>query len=62
VVINRADIVLAANNSIGSQESFRDKVMDIISRAKSAYYDYVFALEAQAIARSALSAPRNYWP
>jgi len=55
VVINRADIVLAKNYSLESEESFKDKVMDIISRAKSAYYDYVFSLQAQAIARAALS-------
>lgn len=55
VVINRADIVLAKNNSLQSEQAFKDKVMEIISSAKSAYYDYVFSLQAYTIARSALS-------
>lgn len=43
--VNRADITIARNNLQASNEDFVDKVMDVISRVKTAYYNYLFYLE-----------------
>ncbi|MDI6606302.1 MAG: TolC family protein, partial [Candidatus Omnitrophota bacterium] len=52
--VNRAEIVIAQNNLKESQESFRDKVMAVITDTKAAYYKYVFQLEVYRIAKLAL--------
>lgn len=52
--VNRAQIVIARNNKQQSEEGFRNEVMQIITDTKAAYYQYVFYLEAYAIARLAL--------
>jgi len=59
VVVNKADIIIAQNNRLQSSASFEDTVMDIISKAKIAYYNYVFYLENYAIAELSLNRARD---
>lgn len=54
VLINKADIIIARNNRLQSGSSFKDTVMDVISKAKIAYYNYIFYLENYAIAKLSL--------
>ncbi len=50
ILVNKADIIVAQNNRLQSDASFKDTVMDTISKAKTAYYNYIFYLENYAIA------------
>ncbi|MCX5705391.1 MAG: TolC family protein [Candidatus Omnitrophica bacterium] len=59
IIVNKADIIVAQNNRLQSGASFKDTVMDTISRTKTAYYDYIFYLEAYAIARLSLERAQN---
>jgi len=54
IFINRADIVIARNDKEESEEDFKDKVMEIITETKTAYYDYIYYLENYSIAQSSL--------
>ncbi|MDD5194918.1 MAG: TolC family protein [Candidatus Omnitrophica bacterium] len=54
IIVNKADIIVAQNNRLQSDYSFKDTVMDTISKAKIAYYNYVFYLENYAIAKLSL--------
>ncbi|MDD4940145.1 MAG: TolC family protein [Candidatus Omnitrophica bacterium] len=49
IFVNRADITIARNNKRVSEEAFKDKVMDVISQAKTAYYNYAYSLESHAL-------------
>jgi outer membrane protein TolC len=53
-LVNKADIIVAQNNRLQSGASFKDTVMDTISKAKTAYYNYIFYLENYAIAKLSL--------
>ncbi len=59
VTVNKADIIVARNNRLQSGASFKDTVMDAISKAKIAYYNYIFYLENYAIARLSLERARH---
>lgn len=59
VVVNRADIIIAQNNKAQSEKSFKETVIDEISRAKSAYYNYTFALEKYSLDKLALKRTVN---
>ena len=54
ILVNRADIIIAQNNMRESKESFKETVMDIVTRTKSAYYNYIFWLENYSIAELSL--------
>ena len=54
ILVNKADIIVAQNNRLQSGASFKDTVMDTISRTKTAYYNYIFYLEGYAIAKLSL--------
>jgi len=54
IIVNKADIIVAQNNRLQSGASFKDTVMDVISKAKIAYYNYIFYLENYAIAKLSL--------
>lgn len=54
IMVNKADITIAQNNRLQSGASFKDTVMDTISKAKTAYYNYIFYLEGYAIAKLSL--------
>jgi len=54
IMVNKADIIVAQNNRLQSGASFKDTVMDTISKAKIAYYNYIFYLENYAIAKLSL--------
>lgn len=54
IVVNKADIIIAQNNRLQSVASFKDTVMDTISKSKTAYYNYIYYLEAYAIAKLSL--------
>ncbi|MGB4520696.1 MAG: TolC family protein, partial [Candidatus Omnitrophota bacterium] len=54
ILVNRADIIIAQNNMQESEKSFKDTVIATISSAKSAYYNYIFALENYKIDKLAL--------
>ncbi|MFA5144475.1 MAG: TolC family protein [Candidatus Omnitrophota bacterium] len=49
--VNTADIMVARNNQKASEEGFINTVMDIVSKAKTAYYNYIFYLEKYSIDR-----------
>jgi len=59
IPVNKADIIVAQNNKLRSGSSFKDTVMDTISKAKTAYYNYIYYLEAYAIAKLSLERARN---
>ncbi len=54
IMVNKADIIVAQNNMLQSSASFKDTVMDIISKAKIAYYNYAFYIENVSIAKLSL--------
>jgi outer membrane protein TolC len=54
ILINRADIIIAQNNKAQSEKSFKDTVINTISKTKTAYYDYIFSLENYSLDRLAL--------
>lgn len=54
ILVNKADIIVAQNNRLQSGASFKDTVMDTISKSKTAYYNYIYYLEADAIAKLSL--------
>lgn len=45
VLVNKADIMIARNDRTVSEKNFKDTVMDTISRAKTAYFNYTYQLE-----------------
>ena len=59
VLVNKADITIAQNEKLRSSSSFKDTVMDTISKAKSAYYDYIYYIESYNIARLSLQRAQN---
>ncbi|MDD5561635.1 MAG: TolC family protein [Candidatus Omnitrophica bacterium] len=54
VLVNKADIMIAKNDQLVSEKSFKDTVMDAISKAKTAYYNYTFYLEKYSIDKLSL--------
>lgn len=54
VPVNKAQIMIARNNRLVSENNFQDTVMDTISKAKAAYYNYTFFLEKYSIDRLSL--------
>ena len=58
-VVNEADIRIAKNDKRTSDESFKNTVMDIISKTKIAYYNYRYYLENYAIAKSSLDRAKD---
>lgn len=54
ILVNKADIMIARNNQLVSGKNFKDAVMDTISKAKTAYYNYTFCLEKYSIDRLSL--------
>ncbi|MDD5506297.1 MAG: TolC family protein [Candidatus Omnitrophica bacterium] len=54
ILVNKADIMIARNNQAVSEKNFNDTVMDAISRAKAAYYNYTYQLEKYAIDKLSL--------
>lgn len=61
ILVNRADIIIARNNRQVSTETFKDKVMDIISKAKIAYYKYIYYLGNFALLRASLERAEDLW-
>ena len=59
ILVNRADIIIAQNNKLKSDQDFKNTVMDIISQTKTAYYNYVFGLESYGIAELYLQRTRD---
>jgi outer membrane protein len=59
ITVNRADIIIARNNTSQSVEAFKASAMDAISQAMTAYYTYAYAIEANAIARRFLDFARE---
>ncbi|MFA4988068.1 MAG: TolC family protein [Candidatus Omnitrophota bacterium] len=54
IVVNKADIMIAKNNHEASEKNFKETVMDSISKAKTAYYNYTFYLEKYSIDKLSL--------
>lgn len=54
ILVNRADIIIAQNNKAQSERSFKDTAINTISKTKTAYYNYVFALQNYALDRLAM--------
>jgi len=59
VLVNKADITIAQNEKLRSSASFKDSVMDNISKAKSAYYNYIYYIESYNIAQLSLKRAQN---
>jgi len=59
-MVNKADIIVAQNNRLQSGASFKDTVMDTISKTKTAYYNFIFYLENYALAKLSLERARIY--
>jgi outer membrane protein TolC len=54
VLVNKADIMIAKNDQVVSEKNFKDTVMDTISRAKTAYFNYTYQLEKYSIDKLSL--------
>lgn len=54
ILVNKADILIAKNDLLQSDNSFQNTVMDTISKVKSSYYLYIFFLETYTIERLSL--------
>ncbi len=59
ILVNKADIMIARNNRLVSEKNFKDTVMDSISKAKTAYYNYTFYLEKYSIDRLSLQRAKD---
>ena len=59
ITVNRADIIIARNNTRQSKELFKAAAMDAISQGKTAYYSYAYAIEAFGIARRFVESARE---
>lgn len=59
ITVNRADIIIARNNTRQSEEAFKAAAMDAISQAKNGYYNYAYAIEAYGIAERFLQSARE---
>jgi outer membrane protein TolC len=59
ITVNRADIIIARNNTRQSEELFKAAAMDAISQGKTAYYSYAYAIEAFGIARRFVESARE---
>lgn len=59
ILINKSDIIIAQNNKLESDKLFASTVMDVVSRTKSAYYNYAFAMEGCQIAKFSLERAEN---
>ncbi len=54
IAVNEADIHIAKNNKLMSDQDFAGTVMDIVTRTKNVYYLYFYTLENRSIAALAL--------
>jgi len=59
IIVNRADIIIARNNKKESVEAFKGTVIDIITQAKTGYYNYDYAIDGYAIAERYIERARN---
>ncbi len=59
ILVNKANIMIAKNNQLASEKDFKDTVMESISKAKTAYYNYVFYLESYSIDKLSLKRANN---
>ncbi len=44
-LVNRADIIIAKNNLAKSNQNLKEELIDVISKVKQAYYNYVLYIE-----------------
>lgn len=59
ILVNRADIIIVQNDFQASKESFKNTVMDVITKTKVSYYDYIYSLESYDLARLSLERARS---
>ena len=59
ILVNKADIMIAKNDQLVSEKNFKDTVMITISKAKTAYYNYIFYLEQYSIDGLSLQRANN---
>ncbi|MFA5388350.1 MAG: TolC family protein [Candidatus Omnitrophota bacterium] len=59
IAVNKADIMIAQNNETLSEQSFKNTVMDIVTKAKSAYYNYIYYRDNYSIAASSLKRAKD---
>lgn len=50
IKVNTADITIAKNNKLESDELFKNTVMDVVTNTKIAYYKYIYHLENYVLA------------
>lgn len=51
IIVNRADIIIAQNNKGKSLEEFKDETMTILSKTKTAYFNYIYFIRRHKIAQ-----------
>ena len=54
ILVNRADIIIARNDKARSKEDFCREVIDVLSKTKECYYNYVLYLEQYKTAQISL--------
>ena len=59
VLINRADIIIANNNFEKSNQDLKEELIDIISKVKESYYNYVLYIEKYKTAEISLKRARD---
>ena len=61
ITVNRADIIIASNNKVKSKENFKKEVIDVVSKTKELYYNYVLFLEQYKVAEVSLKKYCTNW-
>ena len=59
ITVNRADIIIASNNKVKSKENFKKEVIDVVSKTKELYYNYVLFLEQYKVAEVSLKRAKD---
>lgn len=54
ILVNEADIIISRNNKLSSWQGFRSTSIDVLTKTKIAYYEYIHAQETYSIARLSL--------
>lgn len=59
ILVNRADIIIAQNDKARSKEDFVDEVIDVVSKTKEYYHNYLLYLEQYKTAQISLERAKD---
>lgn len=59
ILVNKADIIIARNDKSRSKEDFIEEVIEVVSKTKQYYYDYLLYLEQYKTAQISLERAKN---